>query len=117
MTVKAFVAPRIGELRERLAIQRQVASQTAAKETTFTWTTVATVWARMQQATLGQRDGVVGVDELSRYVVTIRHRSDVTAGMRATWDGTTYELRSAVDPDGCDRWLLIDMQATAQDGT
>ena len=87
-----------GQLRARVQIQQQSATQDAVGQLVNTWTTVATVWADIRH-----RRGLEVIKSdmqmsMLRASIRIRYRSDVTASMRVVHSTGTYQIL-AVSPD------------------
>lgn len=87
-----------GKLRRRVVLQTKTASKSSTGAVTYTWATLATVWARVSP--LGARELMSNRAELQQVTtsITIRYRDDVTPEMRATWAGHTYDIESVI-PD------------------
>ena len=97
----------IGEMRERVAIKTRTLADDTIGGKTETWTTLATVWAKIntirgtefiQQAQAG--------GELTHRVI-IRYRSDVTASMKLTWGSRTLKIVSPPIELGHRQWTEL----------
>jgi SPP1 family predicted phage head-tail adaptor len=91
---------RAGDLRERVSIQSEMITPDGGGGTIKTWTTDATVWARVEPLdTKGWRaveETIAGqLEPQSHYRVTIRHRSGVTSAHRLAWGSTALSIQSA----------------------
>ena len=102
--------PPIGNLRQRVTIQKKTHTQNGLGEPVVTWTDVATVWA--QRKTLRGREFDSGGSEQAEYtnVYTLRYRSDVSERMQLIDDGVAFNIRQALDPDG--RRRVLELRAT-----
>ena len=86
-------------LSERVTLQSQTTTTDGAGSISTTWTTVATIWARMkpvsaaQVALAGRDDGVREYDMIARF------RTDVNSTWRVLWDGRKFDVRSVVNKD------------------
>jgi SPP1 family predicted phage head-tail adaptor len=72
----------IGTLDRRLHLQLLQAGQDSAGQPVPTWTTVATVWATVQYLSGVQTIKSDADTSISKASVRVRHRSDLSAGMR-----------------------------------
>lgn len=102
--------PQIGKLRQRITIQRKTHTQNGLGEPVVVWTAVATVWA--ERRTLRGREFESAGTEQAEYtnVYTLRYRADVTEQMQVIDDGSAYNIRQALDPDG--RRRVLELRAT-----
>ena len=91
----------IGRLRTRVTLKQPSRSQ----ENTYggeqvTWSDVDTAWARVENLRGRDLDHARQVYQDVTVRVTMRHRSDVTAGWRlVTEGGRTLEVLAAYDPE------------------
>ena len=100
----------IGELNQRITIQRADVIVNDYGEEITNWVALATAWAAIRN--VPQREPFAA-DQFVSVVTTsftLRYRTDVTAKMRVLCDGKTYEIDSAADPDGARRF--IELQCT-----
>jgi SPP1 family predicted phage head-tail adaptor len=98
-------APKIGDLRERIALQRESRSRDRAGGFVTSWLTVATVWARVAPVSTGERFMRQQMQASAEWKVTIRYRSDLSPKMRVVWNGRTFEIRGMPNPDERRRFL------------
>jgi SPP1 family predicted phage head-tail adaptor len=101
---------RIGELNQRITIQRATVTVNDYGEEIVTWGTLAVTWAAIRN--VPQREPFAA-DQFVSVVTTsftLRYRTDVTAKMRVSCAGKVYEIDSAADPDGARRF--IELQCT-----
>ncbi len=108
----------IGRLRHRIAIQDRsdtVDPQTGAQA--VAWSTVATVWARVDPMTSREAiEAGVAVGSLG-YRITMRGGTDVTSDQRISWThrGTTRLLQVEGlprDPSGDGHWSVYEATET-----
>lgn len=104
---------RAGKLRHRLRIESETEARDAVGGVTRSWSTVATVWGEVRSPRGAEELRVHTVQEVGVRVIEIRYRSDVTTHHRlvhveAGADAAIYNVKSAVDPDGRRRRLLIE---------
>ena len=89
----------IGRLRHRITIQTRTQTQDAYGQPSDTWSTLATVWARIEDARGNERLAALQVRaEVSR-MVTIRYLSTVTERCRVVWGDRTLEIVEIVVPE------------------
>jgi SPP1 family predicted phage head-tail adaptor len=87
---------RIGQLRHRVVIEQKAVSQDSYGAPVETWSTLATVWASVDD--LSAREGIQGRAELQSVttVIRMRNRADVSAENRVTWGSHTYDIQGVV---------------------
>lgn len=99
---------RAGSLRDRVRIERAVDTTDAQGGTTRTWVPLDVVYAKIR-AGVG-REFVAAKEQIATnvFTVTIRHRDDITAGMRIRRGAAVLWVTSpAVDPDGSRERLTL----------
>lgn len=101
-----------GRLRHRLTIRQPTTSQNEVGEEIITWSTLATVWGRLD-ALRGEEQ--LAAKQLTAEIVaraTLRYRSDITAEMRLQYDNLEYDI-DAVLPDPLKTSLTLTLTAPA----
>lgn len=95
-----------GDLREQIALQQATATRDAYNAEVLTWSTVATVWARVLER--GGREPVLADRPvmLISYEVTIRDGVTVTHGQRVIWRGKTLGI-DTVTPLPADGLIVL----------
>ncbi len=101
----------IGSLRHRVTIARNDGALDAGGGQAADWTEVATVWARIDQLSASPGAAQDRAIDTASIEVTIRTRSDVSAGMRLTHRSKTYRIDSVSDPNLRGRWLTLSCHA------
>lgn len=101
----------IGSLRHRVMIQRNDGAIDEGGGQASSWTEVATVWARIDRLAASPGVAQDRAIDTAAVDVTIRKRSDISAGMRLTHNGQAYRVDSVSDPDLRGRWLLLSCRA------
>lgn len=89
----------IGELTERIALERRSRAADQGGGAAVSWTPVATVWAQVRARPRGEDVESEGRRALTVFELTIRRRTDVDATLRAAWRGKTLYFRG-VDDEG-----------------
>lgn len=105
----------IGQLQHRIAIEQKTrgASDGAGGNVSETWTTFATVWAKLDPTTARE---IVAADQVVHrltHIVTIRARSDVTAAMRVNFKGRLLAILGTRELLEGGRWLELQCEEGA----
>ena len=104
------MAPRsdapLGAMRHRVALQAPVATPDGAGGATVTWSTVASLWGRLEWLSGDERMQADRPEQASRHRIVTRWRSGVDAGRRLTLGERVFDIRVATDPDGGRRRLV-----------
>lgn len=99
---------RAGQLRTPLIVQRRTETPDGQGGSTFTWATLATVWARwVPAAATGDTSEADQVVSRRQYIATIRRRSDITAAMRVNTSGVTYDITAVLPSDDTPDALVL----------
>jgi SPP1 family predicted phage head-tail adaptor len=96
---------RIGDLRQRLRIERPQRAADGGGGAEESWEMVAEVWAAIAPLAGGERveaDAVVG---RITHEVWLRFRADVTPGMRLRLGARLFDVRAAIDFEERRRFL------------
>lgn len=104
--------PAAGRLRHRLTIRQPSTSQNEVGEEIITWSTLATVWGRLE-ALRGEEQ--LQAKQLQAEIVAraiLRYRSDVTTEMRLQYESREYDI-DAVLADATKTSLTISLTAPA----
>lgn len=98
---------RAGELNQRVTIQSKASGQDSYGMPNGSWSTLATVWARVQPL-LGREfmEGRQLEAEVSTRV-RIRYRTDVTPQMRLVHGAVTYDIVSVMNPNSDGRETVL----------
>lgn len=81
-----------GELTERVTIEQPTNAQNAVGEATLTWSTLATVWAKVQSLSGREAERYGAIVGFSGHKVTIRNLPGITTGMRVIYRSRTLEI-------------------------
>lgn len=81
-----------GELTERITIEQPAKAQNSVGETTLTWSTFATVWAKVQSLAGREAERYAEVVGFSGHKVTIRALPGASTSMRVIYRNRTLEV-------------------------
>lgn len=81
-----------GELTERITIEQPAKGQNSVGETTLTWSTFATVWAKVQALSGREAERYGEIVGFTGHKVTIRALPGVTTSMRIIYRNRTLEV-------------------------
>ncbi len=104
----------IGEMRQRLILQKESRSEDGGGGAALSWTTVATVWAsiepvRAYEKVTGEKPvGSITHRITTRYEAAISPQPD--AAMRFIWGSRTFNIRGVRNSSERNRFLLIDAE-------
>lgn len=100
----SFIAP--GRMRTELTLEAMTGSPDGAGGQIESWAEIGTVMALVEP--LSATDAVLADAraETVTHRITIRHRVDVSAGMRFSRLTRRFEVRSVHDPDESGRYLV-----------
>lgn len=90
---------RIAKLRHRLTIQSLILSDDGYGGSDEVVSDVATVWGSIDPVKGGEYYKAQQVNSEVTHKATIRYRSDITAAMRISFGGRTFEILAVMDPE------------------
>lgn len=96
-----------GWLRHRIVIEAASAASDGAGGGTVSWTPLGTAWALVEPVAGTERIVAGHLTGVVTHMVTMRHRADVTGGMRILYRGRSYRVLAAYDPDERGRYLAL----------
>jgi head-tail adaptor len=102
----------IGALRDRVVFERRDRSPDTGGGAAPVWTPVAVTWASVTPRTSGESGDGDGRRHVTAYDVTVRRRTNVSAGMRLVWRGRLLYIRGLKDAGPRDAYMTL----TADDG-
>lgn len=102
----------IGALSERVVFERRDRTPDAGGGAAQVWTPVAVAWAVVEPRASGESEEGAGRRHVTVYDVTIRWRTNVTAGMRIVWRGRNLFVRGLKGASPRARFMRL----TADDG-
>lgn len=94
----------IGMLRHRIKIEQPTQVSDGAGGYTESYSTLATVWSRVQARSAKERMFAAKVEHNVTHTVRIRHRTDVSSNMRVVHGSSTLQIRGVI-PDERGRWV------------
>lgn len=97
----------LGKLRHRVALQARAQTPGGSAAIDDTYSTVATVWAAVEQIEGGAFVAGQQTEERVTHKVTIRHRTDVEAWRYLLWDSKRFRVHERRDADDRQRFLEI----------
>jgi SPP1 family predicted phage head-tail adaptor len=105
-----------GELNKIITIQSRASTTDAFGGTIYTWSTFATVWAKVSP--LKGREMIAAQAAQSEVTTRIKTRwiSGVTTGMRIVYDGQNFDIISAIDPNEAHEELQIMAKTGTSEG-
>ena len=104
MTARA--RPFIAARRLRLTLEEPVETPDGLGGTSRSFAARVSLWGRLEPASADERSEASRAEQAATHRLTIRWRGDVTAAMRLTAPGRTFNILSSHDPDGRRRDLV-----------
>lgn len=101
------MANSIGKMRYRVQIQSATNTTDAGGGRTQAWSRVADIWANIipKSGKESYRQGKIQDDVT--HDIYIRHRSDIDAAYRIVYDSRTFNIKSILNVEERDRFLLL----------
>lgn len=98
-----------GKLRERVTLQAETQTPDGAGGYSLGWSDVATVWASVKPMRGKESLESMQVRDVQPYEVMIRYNSAVTVTPkhRLSWNGKLLNIRSVVNRDMRDKYLML----------
>ncbi len=95
-----------GGLTARLTLEAPVDAPDGQGGASRTWSAVASLWARIEPVTASVGEEAGGGRVTITHAIWMRHRGDVSSGMRLVKGGRVFVVETAHDPDESGRYLL-----------
>lgn len=95
------------DLRESVQLQRKSRVSDGAGGWVNTWTTYATVRAKVHPLSGRERVFAAQLQSETTHDIVIRYRTDVDAADRIVWRGHEMSIEPPVNVEARDRWLEI----------
>ncbi|MBV9571447.1 MAG: phage head closure protein [Alphaproteobacteria bacterium] len=87
----------LSSLNRRVTLEAQTLLPDGGGGYSAGWSTLATVWAEIEPVSGADVFGPDASEARVRYRITIRRRTDVAAGMRATDGGRVFTIHAVLD--------------------
>lgn len=97
-------------MRERVAIKVKARAKDDLGTDIVTETTLATVWAKVQPLRGQEAKDVGRLAPKQLYLITIRHRTDLTTDNLIVWDSKTLNIRSVQNRDERSQFLSMECE-------
>lgn len=104
---------RIGELTERVSIDRATTASDGHGGQTVTWAAVYSrgVWAKVQSVRGREEERHGRLATVETYLVTVRFGISAETTDRVVWRGKTMNIRAAADREGTREWWTLECEA------
>jgi len=99
--------PAIGAMRERITIQKKVATPDGQGGHSVAWAVRAVVAAALEALTGREAIAAQQITATFDRAFVIRYRTDVSVADRVVWAGRTLQILHAVDPNDDARFLRL----------
>ena len=96
-----------GILRSRIIIEKQSLVDNGFGGMGVTWSTMATVWAKVEHLSGRELQMAQQVSPDVTYETTIRYRSDVTTNHRINYGGKYFNILDVKDLDNMHKWIFL----------
>lgn len=104
---------KIGQIDQRISLQRSSDVDDGAGGSVATWTEYAEVWAHVVPLSGREREQQQRAEATSNYLVVIRYRSDVVEGHKIRWRGRELNVRFVRSEGPRTSWLEIEAEMGA----
>ena len=101
---------RIGDLRNKIALQSRVDVSDGMGGFTTQWTTTANIQAKVEAVSARENFFAGKIKHRVTHKVTIRKRAGVEASMRILFRGITLQVRGIGPTEYRDRFLVLDCE-------
>lgn len=99
--------PALGNLTDRIQLQRRVSTSEDEGGAIVTWSPLSTVWARVRQLSTRQGLAEDARGQAITHSVVLRFRLDVGPGDRLIYRGRTLDIAGAADLNGRRAYLSL----------
>jgi SPP1 family predicted phage head-tail adaptor len=104
----------VGKLNDRITIQQVAETRDAYGGVIETWTTVATVWARVQYRPGKEYFKADQVNAEAAALFYIRYRTGIKRKMRISFDGGEWDIQDIRPMKDLNKAHLLEIVATAR---
>jgi SPP1 family predicted phage head-tail adaptor len=103
----------VGEMTERILIERAATSDDGHGGQDVTWSAVYPqgIWAKVRSVRGREQELHGRVASVETFVITVRFGVDVDELDRIVWRGKTMNVRSAADREGTREWWTLECEA------
>lgn len=105
----------IGKLRNRLALQAPIFTETTNNGMVKTWGTQFSLWGNLRAVTGSEQPIGEGETTLTNWEVTIRYRNDINTEMRFVYDNRFLNIKAVLDKVGLKKYLTCLCQESRND--
>lgn len=102
-----------GEMRHRITIQQRSLASDGIGGSTETWSTLATVWSKIEPMSAGQVAWASSLEHRVTHKITIRYRSDLTSDMRIQYGGRIFHVKGYRNLEERNLWTEINAEEGA----
>jgi len=101
-------------MRERVTFEEETPTPDGGGGSTTAWgniSTTPTVWAEVKPVRGSEAVDTGHLASKQMYLVTIRHRTDITTAMRIVWGSVYMNIRATQNRDMKKKYLTIEAEA------
>lgn len=103
----------LNELRHQIVIQTLSLSSDGMGGSSESWSTFATMWARIEPRLGNERYFGQRLEENITHIITMRYLTGITATMRVSFDSRYFQIKSAISPyENKEYTVLLCMEGT-----
>ena len=99
--------PTLGELRERVAVQRRTNTRDSIGGLVESWATLSTVWASVAPKSAGEQYRREQIQASADWTVTVRYDTRFLPTDRISWRGRTFQIVAVENPDLVRRFMQL----------
>jgi SPP1 family predicted phage head-tail adaptor len=96
-----------GDLRSKVIIEEATYTDNGFGGKITTWTTLATVWAKVEHLSGRELQIAQLIAPNILYEFTIRYRADMSTQYRIYYSGQYFNIRDIKDLDNIHKWLFL----------
>jgi SPP1 family predicted phage head-tail adaptor len=97
----------IAEMRSRVVIETLTLASDGMGGSTSTWSTYATIWARLEPRLGRERYFGQRIEDNITHILTSRYVSGITTTMRVSFDSRIFQIKSVTSPYEAKEYLVI----------
>ena len=97
---------------ERVLVRRETTSG-PDYDPVISWSTVDTVWAKVEIIELSERVRNTVTEAFRNYRFIVRHNADIQLTDKLVWDGKQFDVRSLGEHSTRQRYQIIEAEGTA----